>query len=219
MTTFPKFGTLEKSTNECCIKISQKNQYMSIELEPDKFYHIYNRANGNEKLFVSNENYRFFLRRYKDLISPIADTFAYCLMPNHFHFLVRIKAEKELRTFPKFMTLKNLFLSKSFSNLFSSYSQAYNKEQGRQGSLFMKNFKRKPILDEVYLRKVIHYIHFNPVHHHYREDIEVWEFCSYSAIISSKPTILRREEVIDLFDDLENFIYCHKNPPELTGIE
>jgi len=190
-------------------------------LEPDSFYHIYNRANGNEKLFASKENYRFFLKRYKDLISPIADLFVYCLMPNHFHFLVRIKSEEELRTFPKFEKLEKLplALSKNFSNLFSSYTQAYNNQQGRSGSLFMKNFKRKPILNEVYLRKLIHYIHYNPVNHNYCTDIEEWEFCSYNTIITSKPTILKREEVISYFDDLENFVYCHKHPPELTGIE
>lgn len=194
---------------------------MSIELKPDSFYHIYNRANGNEKLFAIKENYRFFLRRYRELISPIADSFAYCLMPNHFHFLVRIKSEEELRTFPKFQTLEKLplALSKNFSNLFSSYTQAYNNQQGRKGSLFMKNFKRKPVLNETYLRKLIHYIHYNPVNHNYCKDIEEWEFCSYKTIITSKPTILKRDEVISYFDDLENFIYCHKNPPELTGID
>ena len=60
-------------------------------LSQDCFYHIYNRANGNEKLFASDDNYIYFLKQYNYYISPIAKTFAYCLMPNHFHFLVQIK--------------------------------------------------------------------------------------------------------------------------------
>ena len=70
-------------------------------LQSDCFYHIYNRANGNELIFLKNENYRFFLQQYKKYILPIADTFCYCLMPNHFHFLVRIKSQEQLlSTFP-----------------------------------------------------------------------------------------------------------------------
>lgn len=62
-------------------------------LEPGFYYHIYNHANGRENLFCSDENYRFFISRYKKHIAPIADIFAYCLMPNHIHFLVRVKEE------------------------------------------------------------------------------------------------------------------------------
>ena len=71
-------------------------QYKKAVLIPEATYPIYNRANGTEKLFVSTENYRFFLERYKQYILPVADTFCYCLMPNHFHFLLRIKNENEL---------------------------------------------------------------------------------------------------------------------------
>jgi len=59
-----------------------------IPLEVEKCYHIYNHAVGNENLFRCDENYRYFLKKYAEHISPIADTFAYCLMPNHFHLSV-----------------------------------------------------------------------------------------------------------------------------------
>jgi len=68
-------------------------------LESDKYYHIYNHAVGNDNLFKKEENYYFFLKKYIQHISPIADTFAYCLMPNHFHFAVRVKSEKEIMYF------------------------------------------------------------------------------------------------------------------------
>jgi putative transposase len=48
------------------------------ELEPDCFYHIYNRANGSERLFLSDDNYRFFLKKYLQCINPIVNTYCYC---------------------------------------------------------------------------------------------------------------------------------------------
>lgn len=70
-----------------------------IPLLPGKKYHILSRAVGNEQLFLTEENYRFFLERYKKYVSPVADTFCYCLLPNHFHFLVRIKEASAILAF------------------------------------------------------------------------------------------------------------------------
>jgi REP element-mobilizing transposase RayT len=64
--------------------------------EAEKVYHIYNRANGRENLFIEERNFHFFLDKYFHHISPIAKTFAFCLMPNHFHIMIRIKAEEEV---------------------------------------------------------------------------------------------------------------------------
>lgn len=151
----------------------------------------------------------------------MADTDAYCLMPNHFHFLVKIKSTNNLRTLPKFQTDEMLpqLVSKKFSNLFSSYTQAYNKQQGRMGSLFMKNFKRKRVEKENYFRKLVHYIHFNPIAHGYCNSLKEWEFSSYNTILSTQKTIIKRTENIAFFGDLENFKFCHLKPPKLTGLE
>ncbi len=61
------------------------------DLIPDKIYHIYSRAVGDEKLFKSDENYRYFLQKFKNYILPIADIYTWTLLPNHFHFMIRIK--------------------------------------------------------------------------------------------------------------------------------
>jgi REP element-mobilizing transposase RayT len=132
-------------------------------LEPNAYYHIYNRANGNENIFASEENYRLFLKKYHEYILPIADTFCYCLMPNHFHFLIRMKDEAEIElALTGFKTLSGL-AAKRFSNLFNAYAQAFNKQEKRKGGLFMRPFKRKRIENTQYLYKLVHYIHFNPV--------------------------------------------------------
>lgn len=67
-----------------------------IPLEFDRYYHIYNRGNNRENLFRKPDNYHYFLQLYTKHIHPITDTFAYCLLPNHFHLLVRIKAVAEI---------------------------------------------------------------------------------------------------------------------------
>jgi putative transposase len=196
-------------------------------LEPENTYHIYNRANGNEKLFLSDDNYRYFIKKYEEYISPIAETFCYCLMTNHFHFLVRIRQESVLNEFFKeklkrsntdLQGFKNLegLISRQFSNFFNAYSKAFNKQHNRKGSLFMHTFKRKLITDDSYLRKLIHYIHFNPTEAGLVKSPEEWKYSSYSVIISLSETTLLRDEVISYFEDIENFKYCHTYSSNLT---
>ncbi|MHA6279102.1 transposase [Salinimicrobium sp. CAU 1759] len=181
-----------------------------IPLEPDKFYHIYNRANGDEKIFRNIGNYEFFLRKYQQHIGPIAETFCYCLMPNHFHLLVKMKSLIELKG-PELRNLDQagLYCSKKFSNFFSSFAQAFNKQHNRTGSLFQKQFKRKCVDSEKYLYQLIHYIHNNPVAANLVEDHGEWKFSSYKTIISDGHTFLQRKAIIDLYDDLENFKSVH----------
>jgi REP element-mobilizing transposase RayT len=206
---------------------------MRIPLEPDKMYHIYNHANGNDNLFYAEDNYLYFLKRFAELLAPILDTYAYCLMPNHFHWLVKIKSEKEifdfLRTngkiaddvgFNEFKALKieipnqpesifSIHLSKQITNFFSAYTQALNKQLNRKGNLFNQSFHRKEIIDEIQAKENVLYIHCNPVNHKYTNTIEEWKFSSYKAHLSDKPTMIKREKVINLFDTKENFIICH----------
>ncbi len=103
----------------------------------------------------------------------------------------------------------SLFVSKQFSNLFSAYTQAFNKMYFRMGSLFMKNFKRKPINDEEYFLRLIYYINTNPVKHKRVAKPEDWKFSSYNAILSNKPTLVERQAVLELFGGRENFRYVH----------
>ena len=186
-----------------------------IPLEPDKYYHIFNRSNGREKIFLSAENYQYFLSKYKEHLSPVLETFCYCLVPTHFHLLIRIKEEKQIKRLidiEKKVQPINLFISKKFSNFFSSYTQAFNKQQSRTGSLFQKNFKRKEIDSEEYLYRVINYIHFNPVNAKLVRRIEDWEFSSYVDLISDHRSFLQKEEVLALYGNRENFKIVHSNP-------
>ena len=176
-------------------------------LKPNKIYHIYNHVNGNENLFRENKNYGFFFEKYKKYIAPIADTYCYCLLPNHIHLLVQITEQCDVES--------EIFYSKQFSNFFSSYTQSYNKVYNRRGSLFMKNFKRKPVEDNMYLLKLVNYIHFNPVVHGFVEQPGDWKYSSFNAICRQSDTLVCYREVLEWFDGFDNFLYNHRFPLEV----
>ncbi len=198
------------------------------KLEPDRFYHIYNRANGSELLFRNPENYKFFLRRYKKYITPIVHTYAYCLLPNHFHMLVRVKSEMELLEIyeRKLMgqhtnlrdSSKNLgdfsnlqgFIARQFSNFFNSYAKAYNKQYNRMGSLFIHAYSRISISSQTQLKNTLLYIHRNAMEAKLATSMDGWEFSSYGELVSKSDTWLSRPECIKILEDLENFIEVHK---------
>jgi putative transposase len=182
-------------------------------LENGKYYHIYNRGINSDTIFKENNNYEYFLRLYDTHIDPIAETYAWCLMKNHFHFLVRIKDIDELNTEKKIQP------SQSFSNLFNAYTKAFNKSYNRHGSLFERPFRRKEINQNKYFQNVIAYIHNNPVHHNICDHPLNYPWSSYITCLSDKPTKLRRKEVIEIFEDLENFKYVHELKSDDFSIE
>jgi REP element-mobilizing transposase RayT len=178
-------------------------------LENGKYYHIYNRGINSDILFKENTNYEHFLKLYDIHINPIADTFAWCLMKNHFHLLVRIKEIEEIQV------PKKIKSSQAFSNLFNAYTKAFNKSYNRHGALFERPFRRKQIECDNYFQNVIIYIHNNPVHHNICKHPIEYAWSSYLSCISEKPTKIMRKEVINLFNDLDNFKSLHENSSHL----
>ena len=218
-----------------------------IPLTPDTSYHIFNHANGFENVFRQADNFRYFLEKYRLHISPIAETYAYCLMPNHFHLVVQMCKSSEIANlirnknktssifsississnFPKVphfgkveiekidkTKISNkqieLFLSKQFANLFSCCAQSFNKKYKRTGSLFIKNFKREPILDKEYFMQAVAFIHRNPIHHHFRNNFEDWEHSSFTEILDGICDIIELDKLIKTCGGMEIFIEKHQ---------
>jgi putative transposase len=191
-------------------------------LEPivcGKTYHIYNCGINGCDLFRRKENYEHFLNLYDKYISPVADTFAWVLMKNHFHLLVRIKDEEYIKNLEGFRNLRGLKLHQPFSNLFNAYTKAINKRFRRSGSLFENRFHRKLISDIEYFRRLVIYIHNNPVHHKFTEHAMDYPWSSYLTCISIKPTHLQRDTVMGWFDNEANFKTAHENPGEIIELE
>lgn len=173
---------------------------MELEkLEKEGYYHIFNRGINSENIFRDDENKNYFLRLIEKHLFKKVTILAYCLMDNHYHLIVKIESDENLAT-------------KAFSNLLNAYEKAFNKRFNRTGSLFEKHFKRIAIKDEHYLKNLVVYIHTNPENHGVVKDFRVFKFTSYHKIISKckeKDAILNTQEVIELFDDLENFVFIH----------
>ena len=191
-------------------------------MQPSSYYHIYNHANGSENLFRSTENYRFFLEKWSKYIEPIAETYAYCLMPNHFHVLIRVREIDELNEYFASKLSKGSkplegLVSLQFSHLFNAYTQAYNKLYNRKGSLFRPNFKRKQITSDNYLTTIIFYIHHNPLHHGFARHIADWPHSSYHAMVSDKLTRIKRKEVQEWFGSKEELKKFHDQA--IKGLE
>ena len=209
------------------------------KLQPNSSYHIFNHANGFENIFTEDENYRFFLDKYKEYITPIAETYAYCLLPNHFHLVVRIRKREVIEdiirnknstsinnNFSKVWNFGKVsssnsssidnkeiekFLSKQFSNLFSSYTQSFNKVYKRMGSLFIKNFKREAILDKKHFFNVVIYTHRNPIHHGFCTAFTDWGYSSYSETIEQKSKIVEVDKLIKIFGSKQQLIELHQS--------
>jgi REP element-mobilizing transposase RayT len=192
-------------------------------IEPDTFYHIYNRGINSCSIFQNEQNRLFFLSKFSHYLNEICEVYTYCLMPNHFHFLVKIKSKETLLTFAekhaKSTTKKESGLH-SFPNVFSKqigkfiscYSQSYNKVNNRHGALLESPYKRLKIDSDDYLKNLIVYIHLNRSDS--EQNFDTFKFSSYLAILSTNKTNIKREEVIAIFENLENFIYCHRYPPK-----
>jgi REP element-mobilizing transposase RayT len=181
-------------------------------LEPGKYYHIFNHAIGRENLFREKTNYEYFLSLYDKYISPIAYSYAWVLMPNHFHLFVRMKDVADLPGFENLEGLidksRNLY-NQAFSNLFNAYTKAYNKKYQRMGSLFCKTFKRISVNDGIYLKTLVVYIHKNPVKHGFTDNYKDYAWSSYGAILSKKQTKLQRNKLLGWFDGKGNFLSLH----------
>jgi putative transposase len=172
-------------------------------LEPGNYYHIYNRGNNKETIFIEEKNYNYFLNLLKKYVLPIADIYAYCLLKNHFHILLKIK---DIEKLPEKYKSK---VHVPFSNLFNTYTKSINKAYDRTGSLFQEHLKRNKINDENYLMQLVIYIHLNPMKHGFCEDFKTYKHSSYLSYISDKKSSLDRNFIFTFFGDKENFIFTH----------
>ncbi|SDD17599.1 transposase [Niabella drilacis] len=170
-------------------------------LSPGVYYHIYNRGNNKENIFREPDNFAYFLLLWERYLARDIDLFCYCLLPNHFHFLVRIK---------EFSPAGNK-LAKKFSNMFNAYAKAFNKKYGRTGSLFQKRFRRKKITDHSYYTTIIGYILTNPVRHHLSVTSGSYPYSAYNSLLSEEPTLLLRNELLDWFGSREALIRYIRN--------
>jgi len=168
----------------------------------DRYYHIYNRGNNGENIFLKDEDFEFFLQKYVEMIQPYAKTYAYCLLPNHYHFLIKFDHLNPINCYSH--------PSHLFRKFFQYYAIWFNKKRNRRGSLFTKYYRRIEVTSDDYLRRLIFYIHLNPVKHGIAKDFKSYPYSSFGSYISFEPSIITRTETLSWFnDDLPEFLAFH----------
>ena len=151
--------------------------------------------------------------------------FCWNLLPNHLHFLVRVKSNEAIKKYLQSLSsqewkpiekkyLNNsvsteLLLELEWKRFFNSYAMAFNKQHQRKGNLFQRPFKRVEVTTEAQLTQAIIYIHANAQHHKLCNDFTRHEWSSWHTILSEKPTNLKRDEVLALFGGRQLFIDTH----------
>lgn len=167
----------------------------------NELYHIYNRGNNKQRIFFKPENYLFFIKKARKFIQPHCDVLAWCLMPNHFHFLVH--ADNRTVSTKTIAGVEKNVLSEGVRNLLSSYTQAINKQNDTTGSLFQQNTKAKFIAkgSNLYDRICFHYIHQNPIKANLVAKMEDWEYSSFKDYCGERNgTLVNKELSIRLLD-------------------
>ena len=149
-------------------------------------FHIYNHAIGNENLFRDKSDYILLLQRLKKSLEKTkASIFAYCLMPDHFHFLIRQESEEPVY--------------KLFNSLFSSYVQLVNRKYNRKGRMFQSPLQHIMVDSDQYLLYLCQYIHYNPVKAGLVNDAKDWLYSNYLEWIGKRNGVLFNPELRDSY--------------------
>ena len=193
----------------------------SPPLEPNSVYHIFTHAVEHNNLFENMGNYTYFLEKWQLQTEGYFKTYAFCLMPNHLHFCIQTATESDLlqlsnqdKPIKEEEDWNDKILSQRVSNCLNGYSQAFNKQQDRKGTLFRSRFGRIKIDNKQYFKDAICYTHHNPIHHFNADGYADWAFSSYNMFIKGEhyETLfgLCSDTVIRAFGDLDNFKIYHE---------
>ncbi len=154
-----------------------------ITFAQGEYYHIYNRGVNRHPIFRCDDNYHFLLHRVKRYVAQWQIVvIAYCLMPNHYHFVLLQAGEHPISCF--------------LQSLFNSYTKAFNKMYDRSGTLFEGPFRAVHVTEEVYLVHLCRYVHRNPLNAGLVMDLHDWPYSNYLEWIEERNgTLVDREFV------------------------
>lgn len=190
--------------------------------EEGQIYHIYNQGNNRQRIFFERENYLFFLRKMREYLLPHCRILAYCLMPNHFHWMVEVVHTHRMTQSHPMNKPSEATLNSSIAILLRSYTRAINKQQNRTGALFRARTKAECLTknegitpsffntefstkinthrpEDEYLQVCFDYIHQNPFVAGLVKKVEDWEFSSYKDYAGlRKGTLVDKKRSLEL---------------------
>lgn len=170
----------------------------TLPIESGRIYHIYNHAVGSDTLFRGQSDYNRFINDWQKRMPAVAEVYAYCLLPNHFHMMLKVIAPP-----------------KDFSNAFgvvcNAYSKYYNNKMKRMGSLFVKPFKRRIADSDSDLAWLPWYIHRNPMHHNISYDWEHYPWSSFKDYLAGTSALVNFKFLLEFYGGLDSMITHHKS--------
>ncbi len=171
------------------------------------YYHVYNRGANKNPIFFEDENYLFLLKRLKKYVNKFSiRVIAYCLMPNHYHFLLRQDSHDKVGL--------------CVQHIFNSYTKAINKKYCRSGTLFEGPYRAIHIDDEAYLLHLCRYIHRNPIEANIVKELKIWPYSNYLEWIGKRHGSLYDANFVDDFfpmpDDYLLFVQNYKPTNKLN---
>ena len=192
--------------------LQKKNSYFKIimQLIQGELYHIYNRGINKQIIFSAPDNYVYFLGKIRKYLLPVCDILCYCLMPNHFHFLIYANEKSVIPV--KFGAVEMQLVSAAIKHSLSSYTKAYNKTYQRTGSLFVQNTHSKQIVFDVNntpgALMCFNYIHQNPWKSGIVDKIEEWLYSSFRDYVGLRNgTLCNQKKAYELLALNKEFIY------------
>jgi REP element-mobilizing transposase RayT len=157
--------------------------YRKTPFVKGEIYHLYNRGNNFERIFLDRPDYIRFLRLLRKYIvsTRTAQIMAYCLMPNHYHLLVCLGRDD---------------LSATMQAMTVAYAKGINKKHGRVGRLFQAPFKAIHVARQDYFEVLLTYIHRNPIEAGLAVSADAWEFSSYRDYVGLRKGTLVRTSLL-----------------------
>lgn len=149
----------------------------NVNFYPNGYYHIYNRGAHRLDIFRNDSDYIFLLKYLKKFVESCNITvIAYCLMSNHYHFLMRQNGD--------------FAISKLMQSLFNIYTKAFNTKYGHSGTLFEGPYKAISVDKTPYLLHLCRYIHRNPLEAGVVVKPEQWHYSNYAEFIEIRHGLL-----------------------------
>jgi putative transposase len=195
--------------------------------EFQKHYHILFRSIDGIPLFKTEKEHLFFLEKWKRFTDPVFETWAYSLLDNHTHFIIKVKQQEEViqmlsdlkedaktKVIREFLEKKEdsqigPIIERQVNSFMVSYANTYNNIIERKGGLFQQPFRRSLIATETHLQQAIVYVHANAQKHRLVKDFKTHRFNSYHAILERNESIVNSTAVLNFFDGIDKFISIH----------
>jgi putative transposase len=188
-----------------------------------EIYHIYNRGNNKQTIFFNPANYNYFLSRISNDWQPACEIIAWCLMPNHFHLMIKT-TEKSCEEISSYGGKPMQLLARKIGLTLSSYAQYINRQNKTTGSLFQQKTKAKcissPVTGQTTLRRgptvsspsyiinCMNYIHQNPLKAKLVTKMEDWPYSSFAVYAGlTESQMCNKQILMDLTDyDTTRFV-------------